>query len=334
MNRSITLFCGICLIVAGCTGSNTNTPANDAGVTTNDTGVTTTDLGTSGGDSSVITSTSLPIATITNPSASGHPTNSSIVSFSDTNLVALSPRLFISQSTTSHKCLFAAWVGTSTGGANSAIEVIDSFAPPANPDGGVGDCFTAPANVIPDTLVVGQAITALTGQYEEYCPTGSTCPTGASAELSVGTGGVFTAGATGQTVPSPTVVHVTDVNGVGATPASMDVALQGSLVEIDGAMITNPTTFTSNHYNMTITDATSGSATMIVSVSKFSGVTCQRATLAAEAANANIGNVIGVLQFSFGSWVIQVVQASGLPSVACASLDGGVASDAGSASDM
>ena len=75
---------------------------------------------------------------------------------------------------------------------------------------------------------------------------------------------------------------------------------------------------------------------MIISVTKYSGVGCQRTVLASTAAGSNIGDVTGLLQYSFGQWILQPRQPSDLPGIVCAT-DGGVpdagALDAGTSVD-
>jgi predicted extracellular nuclease len=62
---------------------------------------------------------------------------------------------------------------------------------------------------------------------------------------------------------------------------------------------------------------------MHIQVSKYSGVTCQRATLSAGAVGDSVGDITGVLQYSFNQWTIQVRQTADLPGVVCA-MDAGV----------
>jgi hypothetical protein len=258
-----------------------------------------------------------------------HPSFNTNVSVTGT-LVALSPRLFISQSTTTGRCVFAVWVGTTAGGDFSGIEVIDSFLPPG---GATGDCFMAPPNVLPDTVAIGSAVTVLSGIYDEFCPTGSTCPASTAEQIEV-TSGTFTISGMAA-VPSPSDATAADVTGMGTTLGPRDMALQGSLVRLTGATLQDPPT-TANHNVMLVSTGTGATPTMAVSVTKYSGVGCQRTLLAAMTPGTSLGDVTGLLQFSFGQWILQPRTPSDFPTVVCAT-DGGVGDagggDAGTSSD-
>lgn len=316
-------FIFTCTSLVGCVGGGMAPvdmgPLRDTGPVT-DTGPSGDTGPRDSGPSATVT-----MAQLTNKDLAGHPPTNTRVTVTD-SLVALSPRLFISQSMTSGKCLFAAWVGTPTGGDFSGIEVTDSYLPPAAADGGAGDCFTAPANKIPDTLNIGDTITALGGQYEDFCLPPAMCPPSTSEELAVDFMGTFTVGAPG-TAPTPTTVTVTDVNGTMLTLAPRDMALQGSLVKLTGTVLQDPPT-TANHQNMQVSMGTGATPTMFVSVSKYSGVGCQRTALTALGVGGTVGDITGLLQYSFGQWIIQPRQPSDIPGIVCA-MDGGVPTDAG-----
>ncbi len=311
------LASSLAVVAPGCHSRNEldagPTPGTDAG------GHHSTDSSVPHTDSS-IPSGDITMAQLTNPSASGHPSSGSTVTVAGP-LVALTPRLFISQSSTSMKCLFALWVGTPDGGDYSGVEVIDRFLPPSGMD-----CFSAPPNVLQD-VNIGDAVTALSGTYDEYCPSGSSCPPGTSAELDV-TMGSFTKGSAGS-APTPTSVSVTDIAGMG-TSGARDAALQGSLVMLTGTVLQVAPSM-SNYNVMMVSDASSGSTTMPISVSKYPGVGCQRTTLSAMSTGDTVGDITGVLQYSFGQWIIQPRQDADLPGVACS--DGGVPAPDGGVPD-
>ena len=298
--------------------------------TTADAG-TTSDVGSSPRDAGAAT---VSMATLTNPMAAGHPAVATIVTLSDTNLVALSTRLFISGPSTTGMCSYAAWVGTSTGGDFSAVELFEAL-PAAPGDGGTGDCFAhSVVGTIPADLAIGDTFSTVRGKVDPYCPRGTTCPVGTSFEFGVAAsaGGVLTVSGHGGTVPAPTVVHVSDINGTGTTLGPRDLALQNVLVQINGATVqTVPTT--ANHDALTVADTTGAGAPGIpVAVARYRGVTCQRTALGTAAPGAAVGTVIGLLEYSFGVWQIQPRQPSDLPGVVCAG-DAGVATDAGVTTD-
>lgn len=282
-------------------------------------------------------SATVSMAVLTNPAAAGHPAVASVVTLSDTNLVALSPRIFISGPSTTGTCSFAVWIGTSAGGDFSAAEAFESVRAGAG-DGGQPDCFArGVGGVIPADVAIGDTIGALRGKLDVYCPRGSTCPAGASLELDVAAsvGGLVTVSGHGGSVPAPTVVHVADINGTGTTLAPRDLALQNALVQINGAILrTAPSA--ASHDNMLVADTAGASAPgMNVVVSKYRGVTCQRTLLGAAAPGFAVGTVIGILEYSFGNWEIQPRQTSDLSGATCAASDAGVTdsgvTDAGAA---
>ncbi len=290
----------------------------DAGGSTD--AATATDAGTTHRDAGSLTTS---MATLTNPAAAGHPASGTVVTLADTNLVALSPRLFISGPSTTGACAYAAWIGTSTGGDFSAVELFESL-PAGVGDGGSPDCFArSVVGVIPADLAVGDTFGLVRGKVNAYCPRGSTCPTGTSLEFEVAAAGGGALSVTGHrgAVPAPTVVRVSDINGTGVTLAARDLALQNALVQINGALLrTAPST--ANHDTMIVGDS-SGDAGVPVSVARYRGVTCQRTLLGAAAPGFSVGTVLGILQYSFGNWSIQLRQDTDLPGVTCSG-DGGV----------
>lgn len=313
---STLIFLALATALAGCP-SNAVT-RNDAGGGGTDTGVPPSDMGPQPdtgmpGTDSGTPATSVSLTNLVNPSATDHPADGTVVNVTG-SMVALTPRLFISQSTTSMNCLFAMWVGTPGGGDYSGIEVTDSFAPDAS-----GDCFMSPAHVIPDTVMIGDTITALNGRFQNYCPSGSTCPPNTSQELSVSFG-TLTVGAPGS-APTATTVSISDIAGMG-TSGARSIALQGALVRLTGTVVQDPPTAT-NHNVMLVSAMGGATPTMPINVSKYSGVGCQRTQLTTATAGTTVGDITGVLQYSFGQWVIQPRQAADLPGVVCA-VDAGV----------
>lgn len=312
------------LVAASLTGCPSNahpdsgTPGNDAYVAPGvDTGVPDMDSG--GTPDSGVPPTDISLASLVNPSAADHPTNPAGLLFNVTgDLVALTPRLFISQSTTTMRCTFATWVGTQAGGDYSGIEVVDSFIPASGMD-----CFSSPAHNIPDSVQIGDAVTTLVGDFSNYCP-GSNCPANTSQEMNV-TSGTFTVGShVGD--PTSTTVQVSDVAGVMLEVGTRGIQLQGAVVTLENLEIVELPTMT-NHNVMAVAAAGTTTPVMHIQVSKYSGVGCQRATLATMAVGDNVGNITGVLQYSFNQWTIQIRQSSDMPNVMCS--DAGTGVDAG-----
>lgn len=285
------------------------TPPNDANVGMSDTGM---DAG-GGGNDAAIPATDVSITSLVDGSATDHPAAGTVVSVTG-SLVALTSRLFISQSTTTMRCTFAVWVGTQAGGNFSGIEVVDSFIPATGMD-----CFSSPAHNIPDNVQIGDGITTLIGDFSNYCPM-SNCPANTAQELNV-TSGTFTVGAhVGD--PTSTTVAISDIAGVALAVGARGAQLQGALVTITGTEIVDPPTMT-NHNVMAVAAAGTTTPVMYIQVSKYPGVTCQRTMLTAGAAGDTVGDITGVLQYSFNQWTIQVRQSADLPGVVCA-MDAGV----------
>jgi hypothetical protein len=342
---------------AGLVGGCRDAVTTDAGVDPGDVGSVTTDLGsdvpTSPRDAAVDVGTSpvdagrdasttprdggsatLTMAALTNPADPAHPGPAAVVTLSDTTLVALSPRIFVSGPSTSGACSFAVWIGTSAGGDFSAVQAFESL-PAGMGDGGSPDCFArSVVGTIPVDIAIGDTIGMLRGKVEFYCPRGATCPAGTALELGVGAsvGGAVAVSGHGGTVPAPTVVHVGDINGTGTTLAPRDLALQNGLVRITGALVrTAPSA--ANHDGLVIADmAGAGAPGITVVIGKYRGVTCQRDVLGTAAPGSSVGAVTGILEYAFGSWEIQPRQESDLPGVVCAGGDAGVA-DAGASVD-
>jgi hypothetical protein len=318
--RTTTLVLLAAVALTGCPSN----PARDAGSNPgNDSGVDAAvvpgvDTGVPGMDSGPVTGTDVPIASVVNAAAADHPADGTTVHVTG-NLVALSSRLFISQSTTSMRCLFAIWVGTAAGGDNSAIEVTESFLP-----AGSNSCFDEPAHNISDTVMIGDAITTLTGRFINFCPSGSACPANTSQELDV-TAGTFTAGSHSAD-PTATPVSISDVAGTMLMVGPRGMALQNALVTISGTVIVTPPSMT-NHNVMAVAATGTTMPVMYIQVSKYPGVGCQRTALTAMTAGATVGNITGVLTYSFGQWTIQPRQSSDIPGIMCA--DAGAGGDAG-----
>jgi hypothetical protein len=317
------------LVALGLGGCPTNTQ-RDSGTPPNDANTGGVDMGTpemdSGGGTpdTGIPPTSVSIASIVNPAAADHPAPGAIVSVTGP-MVALTTRLLSSTSTTTGRCTFSAWVGTAGGGDFSGVQVVDSFIPAAGMD-----CFSAPAQHIPDTLMIGDSVTAVIGDFSNYCP-GSNCPANTAQELNV-TSGTFTVGAHSGD-PTSTTVAISDIAGVALEVGARGAALQGAVVTIQDVEIVDPPRAgvapAGNNNVMTVAAAGTTTPVMHIQVSKYSGVGCQRMVLAAGAAGDSVGDITGVLQYSFNQWTIQVRQSSDLPSIMCADAGTGTGADAG-----
>lgn len=310
------LFLLALVSLTGCPGNNTQ---RDTGtIPPNDTGVPPVDMGTGGMDSGTdagsIAATDVPIASVVNGAASDHPADGSTIHVTG-SLVALTPRLFLSQSSTSMRCLFAIWVGTAAGGDYSGVEVTETFLP-----SGTNSCFDEPAHMIPDSVMIGDSITTVTGRFINFCPSGSSCPPNTAQELDV-TSGAFTVG-THSGDPTATTATIAEVAGMGLTLGTRSMALQGAVVRIAGTVIVELPS-AANHNVMMVAATGTTTPVMPIEVSKYPGVTCQRSELMTRTVGATVGDVTGVLTYSFGQWVLQPRQSADMPGVPC-TMDAGV----------
>jgi len=323
MRTTAFLFSCLMLTLAGCPAP---APGHDAALPPpNDTNAPPTDTNSTGMDMGhMVTGTPISLHDLVDPTTSpahGMPANTRItVQLTDTNLVALTPRLFISQSTSSMRCLFAIWVGTSAGGDYSGIEVTDDFLPATGMD-----CFSTPAHVIPDTVNIGDSITMLAGDFEDYCPSGSTCPPDTSQELGVSTG-TFVVGTPSGSMPTATTVQISDITGMMTTLGPRDMALQNALVTIENTVVVVDPEH-SNHNVMMVAAMGTTTPVMAIDMTKYNGVGAQRAFLCNATSGMAVGSITGVLSYSFGQWVIQPRQSADLPGI-MASTDAGTCPDA------
>ncbi len=309
--------------ISGCPGNNTARDGGTGGTDTNvpreDTGVPPEDTGV--GMDSGVPATDVPLASIVNASATDHPADNTTVHVTG-DLVALSQR-FVTSSQTTGRCLAFAWVGTLAGGDYSGIQVIDQYDPTAGMS-----CFDTPPHVIPN-MRIGDAVTNLTGRFTNFCPSGSACPPNTSQQISV-TVGTFT---TGTSAGDPTVTDVTiaEVSAMGIVPASRDMALQNAVVRLTDVVVDMPPT-TANHNVMTVHATGATTPTMAIDMSDYYLVSCQRMQL--QTAGTTVGDITGVLYFSFGQWVIHPREPQDLPSINCfdagtGTTDAGTGADAG-----
>jgi hypothetical protein len=275
-------------------------------------------------DAGPVAATDVPLASVVNGSAADHPDDGTTVHLSD-SLVALTPRLVAPSGTA---CNSSIWVGTVAGGDFSGIQVFESFTPT-----GSNTCFNETAHLLPQTIAIGDTITNVTGRYINFCPSGSSCPPFTAQEMMVGSsiaGSMFAVGAHG-TAPTATTVAIGDIAGAGLTFGDRSLALQGAVVTIENVEIaTDGVPSDANHDVMTVVATGTTTPSIQIQISKYPGVGCQRTTLEAATAGFAVGDITGVLQYSFGNWTIQPRGSSDFSNASLCTMDGGVADvDAG-----
>ena len=325
MRKSTSIF--LLLAAAGLAGCPTSSAHDSGPIPGNDTGPqpdTGVDSGPHVGmDSGPVMGTDVPIASVVNPAAANHPSDGTMIHVTG-DLVALTPR-FATLSSTSGKCAVSMWVGTLAGGDYSGVQLFESYTPTV-----AGDCRTA--MVIPDAMI-GDAITNVVGQFKNFCLSGMSCPANTSQEVDV-THGMVASGANAGT-PMATTVSISDVTGAALMVGTRGIALQGALVTITNTIIdvapVPGNTAPGNNSIMTVHAMGASTPTMAVRVSAYPGVTCQRMNLGHLTPHTGtVGAITGVLQYSFGQWVIVVRQGSDLPNVSSLDCpDAGPAGDAG-----
>jgi hypothetical protein len=205
------------------------------------------------------------------------------------------------------------------GGDYSSVQLFETLHPATG-----SDCSTVPVGVIPISVAIGDAITNVVGRFTNFVASGTMQPANTAQEINVTSGSLTVGALVGE--PMATTVSIADIMGVPgmtATNGTRSLALQGALVTVQNAVLdTAPTS--ANHYVMLAHAGTATTPQLNARVSIYSGVGCQRTALAAlPAGTGALGSVTGVLQYSFGQWVVVVRRPSDISSVPGACADGG-----------
>jgi len=331
--------------------TNDTSTGNDGSTNPTDTNNQTNNDGSTGNDGGATTRT-VSVAQTQNFADPQHPPLDTTITLSDQNLVALSPRMIIDQSsstvtlsdggraTLTTSCRIGVWIGNPAGGDFMGIHIQDNV---FSTDAGL-NCFSV-NSLIPSDIAPGQIVSAVDrGTYEERCEfsgfDAGSCRSFESTRIYRPR--TFTVGAQG-TAPTPTPVTVADIGQVPSNNAvgARAVALEGTLVRIDGARLrlspvpnTNPARF---DYDLVDPSASPDAGlndlrAVRVSVSNISFASCGRAFLDARDGQT-IGSVTGILTPLFSRWTIRVRTTSDISGTACGT-DGGTSTDAGSTSDV
>jgi hypothetical protein len=308
------------------TGSktDTSTPTTDTAVKTDtavgaDTSVTDTSGGDTGGPATIT------LKALQDPTDAAHPMTGTRVVLSDTDLVALTPRMLIGSSTAT-SCRFAVWIGKTTGGDFRGVQVQELI-----DRGTATNCFAVTPGKIPAGVAVGDTVTAVEGSYSEFCagPTG-TDPTmcssfqqtqiflgGTSAKLTLGTAG---------TVPTPSTVTVGDlVNDAAGAPGPKALALEGTLVKVSNVKVLQETSGSFTSTLVVDSADTTSSKKLEIQVSNFLTTGCVRTYFAAQN-GMTVESITGVLVPDFGRWKIRIRNENDVSGVTCATdagTDGG-----------
>lgn len=303
--------------------TDTTTPTTDTSVKTDTSvGDTATTSDTSGGDSG---GGPITLKALQDPTDPAHPMPTTRVTLSDTDLVALTPRMLIGSSS-GMTCRFAVWIGKTTGGDFTGVQVQEVL------DRGTAmNCFGVAAGKIPSTIAPGDRVTAVEGRYDEFCagPTGTPatmCRSFEQTQISVGAmTAKFTVGSAG-TAPTPATVTVADLvkDAAGADgPRALD--LEGTLVRVSNVKVLQETSgsFTST----LVVDAsdTASSKKLEIQISNFLTTACVRTYFAAQN-GMTVSSITGILVPDFGRWKLRIRNENDVSGVTCATdagTDGG-----------
>lgn len=305
------------------TGSKTDTSTTtDTAVKPDTSGADTTVSDTSGGDTG---GGPITLKALQDPTDPAHPMPTTRVTLSDTDLVALTPRMLIGSSS-GMTCRFAVWIGKTAGGDFTGVQVQEVL-----DRGTSANCFGVAAGKIPATIAPGDRVTAVEGRYDEFCagPSGTPptmCRSFEQTQISVGAmTAKFTVGAAG-TVPTPATVTVADLvkDAAGAEgPRALD--LEGTLVRVTNVKVLQETSgsFTST----LVVDAsdTASAKKLEIQISNFLATSCVRTYFAAQN-GMTVASITGVLVPDFGRWKLRIRNENDVSGVTCATdagTDGG-----------
>ncbi len=260
-----------------------------------------------------------------------HPVNNARVTLEQADLVALTPRVLIGSSTAA-TCRFAVWVGTSTGGDFSGIQVQELI-----DRGAAMNCFdTSLVRKIPADIAPGTRITSVANaNYGEFCagPSGGNpgmCRNFEQSQLFLGaaTAAVNTMGM--GTLPTPSDVAVPAIGQTsGGMLGTRTLALEGTLVRVRNVRVT--ATMNSNDggtafTTVTVADPMTAGSSIEVQISNITNANCAR-TFFTNLNGMNATGITGILVPDFGVWKIRLRSVMDAEGLNCSS-DAGVMSDA------
>lgn len=253
----------------------------------------------------------------------GHPVLNEKIDLSDTDLVALTPRMLIG-SASATDCRFAVWIGRAGGGAYAGVQVQELVK-----RGTATNCFTAPPGKISSVVMPGDTVNAVESvSYGEFCagPSGTpatACANWEQTQLFLGAADAkITFGAPSSTptgTNSPVVDLVSDAAGAPGTQA---LELEGTLVRVSNIRVLQEP---SGSFTATlVVDGSdpSGSRKLEILISNFVTTSCVRSWFAGRAGTV-IPSITGILLPDFGRWKLRIRDHKDVTGVTCAT-DGGV----------
>lgn len=266
---------------------------------------------------------SVSLKAVQDPTDPDHPIKNAKVNLTDTDLVALTPRVLIG-SASAAECRFAVWIGKPGGGDFAGVQVQELIT-----RGSASNCFGVTPGKIPSTVKVGDTVTAVEGaNYGEFCagPTGTppaTCGDFEQSQLFLG-GAVakITFGAAGAT-PTATTVTVADlVADAAGKPGPRALKLEGTLVKVEGVKVdATADGGITTAYVLDASDST-GSKKLEIQISNFPATGCVRTYFVGKS-GSTIDSITGVLVPDFGRWKIRLRDDKDVSGTACVTGDAG-----------
>jgi len=273
----------------------------------------------------VMPATTYTIPQLQNRADAMHPTSGDRVSVSAAGMVALTGRVLIGSAMfdvptrpVDPVCRFAIWVGAPVSGDFTAIQVQELIALPTT----VASCFALPDGKINSLFAPGDAVTSINNAtYNEFCagPSGTPpvpCTNFEQSNIFLGgAASTIVRGAAGA-APSGTVVAIADLVGAAGAPGARAVALEGTLLRIEGAQIKSTPDGMFARYSAIL-----GSAPTIeldILVSNFPDTLCVRTHFMTLATGTTtVPSITGVLVPNFGRWTLRIRNADDIAGLTC-----------------
>ncbi|MBI2394905.1 MAG: hypothetical protein HYV09_35375 [Deltaproteobacteria bacterium] len=330
-------------VAASCSEDNTTVPPATADSSTDSRSDTTTPTDTLTTDAPTDTAVedvsadagakSISLKAVQDPSDPDHPAKNAKVNLTDTDLVALTPRVLIGSSSAA-ECRFAVWIGKPGGGDFAGVQVQELIT-----RGSATNCFGVTPGKIPSTVKVGDAVTAVDGaNYGEFCAGPSGTPATACGDFEQsqlflgGAAAKITFGSAG-TAPTPTTVTVADlVADAAGKPGPRAPKLEGTLVSVAGVKVdASADGGITTAYVLDASDST-GAKKLEIQISNFTSTSCVRTYFVGKS-GSTIDSITGVLVPDFGRWKIRLRDDKDVSGTSCVTGDAGTDAASDAASD-
>jgi hypothetical protein len=239
------------------------------------------------------------------------------VKLSDTDLVALTPRILVGSSTGT-SCRFVVWIGKAAGGDFRGVQVQELL-----DRGTATSCFAVTPGKIPGTVAPGDTVTAVEGTYSEFCagPTGgdpTMCRAFEQTQIFVGgTSGKLTLGGAGTTPTATSVTVANLVKDAAGAEGPRALALEGTLVRVTNVKVLQELSGTFKATLVVDAGDTTSSRKLEIQISNFINTNCVR-TYFADQEGLSVGSITGILVPDFGRWKIRIRDEKDVSGVICA----------------